>query len=134
MKTGYEINARAQHERTPDFAKNSAFLGDGGVGGPLEPISLVAYGARMQAMPDIASITDQHAFNLERWKEVCADPALAGSPNRIETDKFGHTLMSPRRKTRHETVRRSRSEGKAEPDLGFPPTRLHPRGASATSL
>ena len=29
------------------------------------------------------------------WEEVCADPALASLPYRIETDKWGNILMSP---------------------------------------
>jgi Uma2 family endonuclease len=37
----------------------------------------------------------QTKFNLERWAEILADPALAKLPNRIETDRHGHILMSP---------------------------------------
>ncbi len=29
------------------------------------------------------------------WEEICADPALANLPYRIETDKWGNILMSP---------------------------------------
>jgi hypothetical protein len=37
----------------------------------------------------------QAAFNLRRWAELLADPALARLPHRIETDRHGHILMSP---------------------------------------
>ena len=29
------------------------------------------------------------------WEEICADPALANLPYRIETDQWGNILMSP---------------------------------------
>ena len=29
------------------------------------------------------------------WEEICADPALAGLPYRIESDKWGNIVMSP---------------------------------------
>ena len=29
------------------------------------------------------------------WEEICADPALANLPYRIETDKWGNIVMSP---------------------------------------
>jgi Uma2 family endonuclease len=38
---------------------------------------------------------DQHAFNLKRWEEICADETLAAFEFRIETDEFGQTIMSP---------------------------------------
>ncbi|MFT5467873.1 MAG: Uma2 family endonuclease [Verrucomicrobiales bacterium] len=38
---------------------------------------------------------DQHAFNLKRWEEVCADPELAKIPNRIETNRHGNLVMLP---------------------------------------
>lgn len=44
---------------------------------------------------DLPMIADQHAFNLKRWKDLCADPALAALEYRIETDGYGHILMSP---------------------------------------
>jgi Uma2 family endonuclease len=37
----------------------------------------------------------QTAFNLQRWRELIADPDLARLPHRIETDRHGHILMSP---------------------------------------
>ena len=44
---------------------------------------------------ELPTIADQHAFNLKRWAELCADPALAALEYRIETDGYGHILMSP---------------------------------------
>ena len=29
------------------------------------------------------------------WKEICADPILAETPNRIESDEWGNIIMSP---------------------------------------
>jgi Uma2 family endonuclease len=43
-------------------------------------------------LPDLDS---QTRFNIARWAEVLADPALAQLPHRIETDQHGHLLMSP---------------------------------------
>ena len=43
----------------------------------------------------LLEIGDQTAFNLERWDELCADPALAKLGFRIETDRFGQTIMTP---------------------------------------
>src|SRR5690606_1267299 len=37
----------------------------------------------------------QLAINRRRWEEVCADPALAQMPGRIETNAHGQILMSP---------------------------------------
>jgi Uma2 family endonuclease len=48
----------------------------------------------------------QTRFNLERWAEILTDPALAKLPNRIETDRHGHILMSP-----PPAFRRSRRQG-----------------------
>jgi Uma2 family endonuclease len=44
---------------------------------------------------DLPTITDRHAFNLARWKEICADPRLAQVEGRVESDAYGHILMSP---------------------------------------
>ena len=43
-------------------------------------------------LPDLAS---QTSFNVARWTEILADPELARLPYRIETDQYGHILMSP---------------------------------------
>lgn len=38
---------------------------------------------------------DQQGFNLRVWEEILADPSLAKIPNRIETDRHGHIIMTP---------------------------------------
>jgi Uma2 family endonuclease len=43
-------------------------------------------------LPDLQS---QTAFNVTRWTEIVADPELAKLHYRIETDQYGHILMSP---------------------------------------
>ena len=48
--------------------------------------------ASLIGLPEIAN---HQAFNQARWAELCADPALASLDYRIETDRFGHILMSP---------------------------------------
>jgi Uma2 family endonuclease len=42
--------------------------------------------------PDLKA---QTAFNVARWTEILADPRLATLPDRIETDRHGHIIMSP---------------------------------------
>jgi Uma2 family endonuclease len=37
----------------------------------------------------------QTAFNLRRWAEVLADPEWARFEGRVETDRYGHVIMSP---------------------------------------
>ncbi len=37
---------------------------------------------------------DQVAFNLKRWEELSHDPSLADLGKRIETDRYGHVIMS----------------------------------------
>jgi Uma2 family endonuclease len=49
-------------------------------------------------LPDLKSQTN---FNLARWSELVADPELARLPNRIETDRHGHIIMSPPPAARH---------------------------------
>jgi Uma2 family endonuclease len=43
-------------------------------------------------LPDLEA---QTAFNVARWAEILADQDLAKLPNRIETDRHGHILMTP---------------------------------------
>ena len=57
---------------------------------PLVPITI--------ELPDLAS---QTGFNLARWTEILADPDLAKLPDRIETDRHGHILMTPPPGFRH---------------------------------
>src|SRR5215510_11951062 len=51
------------------------------------------------AMPTLTIELPQHraqaAFNLRRWKELLADPDLAKFDGRVETDRYGHIIMSP---------------------------------------
>ena len=49
----------------------------------------------MTAVLDLPEIRDRHAFNLERWKEICADPRLSQVEGRVESDAHGHIIMSP---------------------------------------
>ncbi len=37
----------------------------------------------------------QTKFNLRRWDELLADPGMIKIEGRIETDRFGHVIMSP---------------------------------------
>jgi Uma2 family endonuclease len=37
----------------------------------------------------------QTTFNLRRWAELSTDPELARFEGRVETDRYGHIIMSP---------------------------------------
>jgi Uma2 family endonuclease len=37
----------------------------------------------------------QTEFNLRRWAELLADPAMAKIEGRVETDRYGYVIMSP---------------------------------------
>ena len=43
----------------------------------------------------LQSSEEQTAFNLRRWKELLDDPELVRLPHRIETDRYGHIIMTP---------------------------------------
>ena len=43
-------------------------------------------------LPSQESLTPQ---NTARWREIIADPKLARLEAQIETDRFGHIIMSP---------------------------------------
>ena len=43
----------------------------------------------------------QTEFNLRRWAELLADPELAKLEGRVETDRYGHVIMSPPPAPRH---------------------------------
>lgn len=49
----------------------------------------------MESTLDLPVVKDQHAFNLKRWAEVCADPVFASYEFRVESDRFGHAIMMP---------------------------------------
>ena len=44
---------------------------------------------------ELSNVESQTRFNLARWAELLADSELARLPNRVETDRHGHILMSP---------------------------------------
>lgn len=44
---------------------------------------------------ELAQSQVQTAFNLRRWAEVLANRELARIEGRIETDRYGHVIMSP---------------------------------------
>jgi Uma2 family endonuclease len=49
----------------------------------------------METTLDLPVVSDQHAFNLERWEEICTDPVFASYDFRVESDRFGHAIMMP---------------------------------------
>jgi Uma2 family endonuclease len=44
---------------------------------------------------ELPSQKAQTAFNLRRWSELLADPELAKVEGRIETDRYGHIIVTP---------------------------------------
>jgi Uma2 family endonuclease len=46
-------------------------------------------------MLELPQQKQQTAFNLRRWTEVIADPELTPFEGRVETDRYGHVIMSP---------------------------------------
>lgn len=38
---------------------------------------------------------EQTDFNLRRWDQLLADPEMAKIEGRVETDRYGHVIMSP---------------------------------------
>ena len=65
----------------------------------------------------------QTAFNLNRWRELLADPELARLPHRIETDRHGRILMSPPPALAH---------GNQQNEIGFWLRTLLPQGQVVT--
>ncbi len=49
-------------------------------------------------LPSQQSLTEK---NLHRWAEVVSDSRLARLEERVETDRFGHIIMSPPPSARH---------------------------------
>ena len=47
----------------------------------------------MPPVLELPTITDQHAFNMARWKELIVDPEIEALNCNIESDRFGHVLM-----------------------------------------
>jgi Uma2 family endonuclease len=44
---------------------------------------------------DLPAQRAQTEFNLRRWDELLADPEMAKIEGRVETDRYGHVIMSP---------------------------------------
>lgn len=70
-----------------------------------------------------ATLEEQHAFNLAVWARVVADPWLQSLPYRIETDRFGHIIMS---------VPPAPEHGESQFDIGVHLHRLLPKGRVIT--
>lgn len=47
----------------------------------------------MSAELKLPSIKDQTAFNLKRWEALARDEQVRQWPGRVETDRFGRTIM-----------------------------------------
>ena len=45
--------------------------------------------------PTMPETLDQHEFNIERWEEVSSDPLLASLEYRVETNCYGHIVITP---------------------------------------
>jgi Uma2 family endonuclease len=43
----------------------------------------------------LPSQKEQTDFNLRRWDELLCDPEMAKIEGRVETDRYGHVIMSP---------------------------------------
>jgi Uma2 family endonuclease len=68
-------------------------------------------------------LEQQTAFNLQHWFELQNDPDLARLPHRIETDRYGHILMSPPPAPSH---------GSRQLEIGYLLKNLLPRGHALT--
>ena len=49
----------------------------------------------MPIMIELPSLETQHPLNQRRWAELLSDTSLATIPGRVETDRYGHIIMSP---------------------------------------
>ncbi|GAA5147220.1 Uma2 family endonuclease [Prosthecobacter algae] len=47
----------------------------------------------MSALLNLPTIKDQTAFNLDRWDQLARDEEVRKLPGRVETDRFGRTIM-----------------------------------------
>src|SRR5271168_5568042 len=65
----------------------------------------------------------QTAFNLQRWFELQNDPDLTRLPHRVESDRYGHILMSPPPAPSH---------GSRQLEIGYLLKNLLPRGHALT--
>src|SRR5689334_12753017 len=64
-------------------------------------VSFSAYHSLVPITIELPDLASQTRFNLARWTEVLRDPGLAKIPDRIETDRHGHILMTPPPGFRH---------------------------------
>ena len=74
------------------------------MGAPADLTGLV----QLDTLPCMPSLTVElpsqeslAAQNMARWEEIIADPQLARLDARIETDRFGHIIMSPPSSAHH---------------------------------
>jgi len=58
-------------------------------------LAQLAYLPSMPITIELPDLESQTRFNLARWAELSADARLAKLPDRIETDRHGHILMTP---------------------------------------
>jgi hypothetical protein len=49
----------------------------------------------MNALRDLPLISDQTAFNVDRWDELCADSLWLDVEGKIETDRYGQVIVNP---------------------------------------
>ena len=61
----------------------------------LSPFFILAYLPGVPITIELPDLKSQTRFNLDRWAQIMADPRLAKIPDRIETDRHGHILMTP---------------------------------------
>ena len=47
----------------------------------------------MSALHHLRGIKNQTAFNLDRWDELALDSEVRNWPGKVETDRFGRTIM-----------------------------------------
>ena len=87
----------------------------------LAPAILLEPVAPLEREP--ATLEEQHVFNLAVWARVLADPWLQSLPYRIETDRYGHILMS---------VPPAPEHGESQSDLAFHLRSLLPHGKVIT--
>jgi Uma2 family endonuclease len=62
---------------------------------PFTPFSFLVYLSGVPITIELPDLASQTRFNMARWTEILADSELAKLPNRIETDRHGHIIMSP---------------------------------------
>ena len=62
---------------------------------------LPGYVACVAIQVEFPDLELQNKVNTARWTEILADPRLAKLPDRIETDRHGHIIMSPPAAPRH---------------------------------